>query len=135
MPPSDTAEIVRRFVHEVLNAGDAAAVEALVAPGYIVHSPLEGLTDRPSLLSWLSSFRSSFPDAQWAIEDMICQDDRVCVRLLFSGTQSGEFLGRPATGKAVQITEIHMCRLADGLLLEHWPGTDNLQLLLKLDLL
>ncbi len=125
MPSSDNAEIVRRFVHEVLNAGDAAAVEALVAPDYRAHGALQDLSDRTSLITWLSDFRLTFPDAQWSIEDMVCQDDRVAVRLLFTGTQSGGLQGQPP----VSVNEIHFFRLEDGLLAEHWSGTHDLQTL------
>lgn len=36
------------------------------------------------------------------------------------GTHQDEFMGIPATGKKISITEMHMVRVANGKAVEHW---------------
>jgi len=43
-----------------------------------------------------------------------------------------ELLPLPPTGRAVTWTEMHICRMADGQLVEHWPVIDQLALLQQL---
>ena len=51
------------------------------------------------------------------IDDLIGEDDRVCVRL---------------TASARQIGEIHIFRLRDGLIVEHWHELDAMGLMRQL---
>ena len=54
-------------------------------------------------------FNEAFPDARFLIDDVIGGDGRVGVRARITGTHKGQFLGVPATGKAVdfRIYEFH----------------------------
>jgi predicted ester cyclase len=49
-----------------------------------------------------------------------------------SGTMTGEFGGMPATGKRATWTEIHIGRVANGRLVEHWGLVDQLGMLVQL---
>ena len=60
------------------------------------------------------------------IEDMIAEGDRVVVRLTSSATQSGPFMGLPASGNRYEIAEIHIFRIRDGQVTEHWHQLDML---------
>jgi predicted ester cyclase len=64
------------------------------------------------------------PDLQAHIEDIIAAGDKVAVRLRFRGTHSGEFLGIPATGRAIEYISHEFYRVADGLIAEEWICSD-----------
>ena len=49
----------------------------------------------------------------------------VTTRKLLNGTHKGDFMGVPATGKAVQIQVIDIIRIKDGKYNDHW-GMSNL---------
>jgi predicted ester cyclase len=47
-------------------------------------------------------------------------------------THTGDFFGIPPTGKRVSIDGIHILRIADGRVAEHWGNNDDLGLMRQL---
>ena len=66
------------------------------------------------------------------VEDFLDAGDRFVHRLTASGTMKGEFVGIPATGKHATWTEIHIGRIVNGRLTEHWGVIDQLGMLVQL---
>ena len=66
------------------------------------------------------------------VDDMIAEDDRVAVRLTSSATHAGEFMGMPGSGKRYTIGEIHIFRIRDGRVAEHWHQADFLGMMRQL---
>jgi predicted ester cyclase len=85
-----------------------------------------------SLFQHIEIFEKGFPLYQVKAEDIIEQGDRVAVRVLFTGTHSGEFNGIPATGKTVQLPFIVIYRFEGGKIAEHWLEANHLALLAQL---
>jgi predicted ester cyclase len=79
-----------------------------------------------------SVFDNALPDFHYTIEDVIGEGDKVAVRLSAQGTQTGEFGGIPATGKHATWSEMHIGRISNGMLTEHWGEIDNLGMLQQL---
>ena len=50
----------------------------------------------------------------------------VVTRFVATGTNTGEFNGKPPTGKAVRMQVISMTRLVDGKIAEEWEEGDML---------
>ncbi|HYL40744.1 MAG TPA: ester cyclase [Candidatus Binatus sp.] len=71
-----------------------------------------------------------FPEFQ--IEDVIAEDDRVAVRLITSAIHSGTFMGIPPSGRRYTISEIHIFRITDGQVAEHWHEFDRAALFRQL---
>jgi predicted ester cyclase len=69
------------------------------------------------------------------LEDEICEGDKVVARVLMHGRHVGEFLGQPPTGKEFATKQIHIWRIEDGKLIEHWSVRDDLGQALQLGLL
>jgi len=74
----------------------------------------------------------AFPGIHARIDDIFSTDDRVAVRLTFTGTHKGEFQGIPATGRDVEYTSIELYRVADGRLAEEWIASDTETLMRQL---
>jgi predicted ester cyclase len=51
------------------------------------------------------------------------------VRWTMRGTHLGEFLGVPATGRAVTLTTISIVRMENGRIIDGWRESDRLKLL------
>jgi hypothetical protein len=66
------------------------------------------------------------------IEDIIAEGDRVAVRLTAHAVHEGELMGMPASGKAYTISEIHIFRIKDGKVTEHWREADLLGMMRQL---
>lgn len=66
-------------------------------------------------------------------EEILASGDKTVARVKASGTQNGEFLGMPASGKFVEVRLIDIMRFDDaGLVCEHWGVMDMLSLLQQL---
>ena len=65
-------------------------------------------------------FRSAFPDLHFTIQDQIAEGEKVVTRYTFRGTQQGELMGIPPTGKQVSIEGISIYRVADGKMQQAW---------------
>ena len=128
-------EAARRIYEEALNKRDLELLDQLVAPDYIEHDPLpgqgtglEGVKDRYRMII-------EALDPTFTIEDMIAEGDKVVVRWTNSGTNVGDFLGIPATGRSFSIAGIDVYRLAGGKLAEHWHVVDMFAQMQQLGLL
>ena len=134
MSTEENKAVARRTV-EAINAGDMSLFESLVAPDSVDHTVPPGMPPtRESVKQFLTMFRAAFPDWHYTIEDVIAEGDRVVQRATARGTMKGEFLGRPATGKSATWGEIHIVRLKDGKIVEHWANVDQLGMLQQLGL-
>ena len=72
---------------------------------------------------------------RFEISDLICEDDKVVARVTVRGKHVGEFLGKQPTGKEYAVEHIHIYRIADGMLIEHWSVRDDLGQSMQLGLL
>ena len=75
---------------------------------------------------------AAFPDGKHTFEETYEVGDRVFSRARFSGTHTGDFMGMPATGNEITITELAFDRFADGKLVEHRVEADMLGLMQQL---
>jgi predicted ester cyclase len=69
---------------------------------------------------------AGMPDMHMDMQRMTVDGDCVWVHGRGHGTNTGEMMGMPATGKSVDIDFIDILRFKDGKLVEHWGVTDNL---------
>ena len=70
-------------------------------------------------------FRTAFPDFNVSIDDMIAEGDKIVARTTWKGTQKGEFMGIPSSGKRVSFSVIDIIRISGGKFVEHWGLMDN----------
>ena len=64
---------------------------------------------------WVGPFTRSFPDFQMQVAEIIAEDDLVVGYLRCSGTQLGEWRGRPPTGRRFEdVDEIYIFRVVEG---------------------
>jgi predicted ester cyclase len=108
--------IVRRLVDEVMNAGRLDVLDEIYSP------PMAAAAK-----AWIAPFRASFPDVHMRIVDLVAEGDKVAARFLCSGTQRGEWQGRPGAGQRFeQVAEVFFFELSDGLISRAWGLEDNL---------
>jgi steroid delta-isomerase-like uncharacterized protein len=132
MAVEENKAVIRRYYEDVLNAGDIDALEELAVAQYDERDPLPGqATGREGLRQRVEMLRSAFRP-HFTIEDIIAEQDKVVVRWTNRGTQVGEFMGMPATGKSFTIAGIDIHRLRDGKMAEHWHVVDQLAQLQQL---
>lgn len=132
MTTEQNKALMRRFL-DCSIASDPAEMLSLLSPDYLAHIPT-GPADREGFVKHNAVFNSAFNDKQIIVEDLVAENDRVIARILWRGTQTGEFMGLPPTGRTVDIQAVITERIKDGKLVEHWSLFDRLGMMQQLGL-
>ena len=134
MPAEENKAIVARFIEEVLNRGNLATVDELLAPDFVLHHPAspEGIRGPESQKELITRFRGAFPDFHVTVEDNFGGGDRVAVRFTSRGTHRGELMGIPPTGRQPAWTGIEIYRVTGGKIVARWVNVDLLGLVRQL---
>ena len=130
---TETNKTITRQLLDAINTDNEAAFLAVLAPAVVDHYSLPGLP--PGREGWNMNrkiLRSAFPDCRWDEEDLFAEGDRVVGRYTLRGTHQGDFLGIPATGNAITVSNIHIVRIADGKIVEHWGHGDDMGMMRQL---
>ena len=129
-------DIAVRTQLDYFGAGRYDLAGQMVTPDFVDHEAPPGTPPGPdganAVLRWL---RGAFADLSYEILDAFGAGDRAAVRVITRGTHTGAFLGTPPTGKQFQIEAIHLYRIHDGKVAEHWAKRDDLGLARQLGLL
>jgi steroid delta-isomerase-like uncharacterized protein len=124
---------VSRFFEEVFNKKNVAFIDEYIATDGFDHLlPPNMPPGREGAKQFIGMFLTAFPDLHAHMEDLVAEGDKVVSRTSYHGTNTGAFMGMPATGKAVSISGIDITRLAHGQSVEHWGQLDMLGLLQQL---
>ncbi len=107
--------LYRRFIDEGVGIGRLDTVDEILVSD-IELPTIAGLAEpTPAGLKQVNQgFRASFPDLHGSIEQAFAFGDWVAARVRWTGTNTGDFMGQPPTGKTVSITEIEIVRCQDG---------------------
>ncbi|MBD2184453.1 ester cyclase [Aerosakkonema funiforme] len=124
--------IVLQYYEEFDN-GNLDKIEDMLAPHYVAHIPgsPEPL-NRETFKEFGLMFRSAFPDIRHSFEDVIVDDDKVVTRGSFAGTHQGKLQGLPPTNKRVTVSFIHVDRIENDKIAEHWGEADLMGMLRQL---
>ena len=121
MSVEQSKAIVRRYIEEVLNRGNLAATDEVIASGFVMHPSRPGQKPgREGVKQFAATQRAVAPDWHITIEDMVAEGDRVAVRATGYGTPAQAFFGIPASSKPLTVPWITIYRLADGMIVEAW---------------
>jgi len=89
---------------------------------------------REGLRAIASALRKGFPDMKIRIDLEVAEGDLVASYSTVSGTHKGELFGMPATGKHAEWAEIHIVKIVNGKITEHWGIVDQMGMLRQLGL-
>jgi predicted ester cyclase len=116
MTPSSPAEVVRA-INALRAAGDFDAALRHIAPRSID----QGVEcDRAQWRRKWEGIVTGVPDFAVATLRSIENGEWVANQYRISGTHTGDFFGRPPTGRRFEVTGMDMVRVASGHLVEHW---------------
>ena len=132
MDLEDNKAIVRRFVAEVFVEGRPGTVDELLADDFVPHTWPSTGHPKDDMKAAIDRVGSALADPSFTIDDMIAEGDRVAVRLTTAATQVGSFMGMEPSGKRYEIGEIHIFRLRDGKVAEHWHYFDQMGMMQQL---
>jgi predicted ester cyclase len=125
--------VVREFIDRVFVQLEPDAVDELVADDFQSHAWLTPGTDGKSALRAATGrMGKALDQISFTIDDLIAEDDRVVARLTARARQIGEFMGLPPSNRSYEIGEIHIFRLLDARIIEHWLEADFMGLMKQL---
>lgn len=129
----DNANIVRRFVDEVITQGNIDAAGQYVWEDVVELVPLPGQgPGLQGLKDVLRAMRNGFPDLVFSIDEQISEGDKVVSRFEWTGTHEGDFLGVPPTGRTVHVWGIVIDRLEQGRIKDTRIIMDTMGLMVQL---
>lgn len=115
--------VVTRFNKEFIEKGDLHTFGELVPEDFVNRSAFaagispgrEGVRDYI-----INVLHKALSDISVEIHEQIAEGDTVVTRKTITGMQTGEFMGRPATGNRLSMHLIDIVKLRNGKYAEHW---------------
>ena len=123
-----------RRLYDRLNAGDVDGFGELLAADFVEHEETPGLApSKDGVKAFFRMYIAAFPDLRMDVEDIVASGTKVVARVTATGTNRGEFMGMPATGKRINVQLIDIMRFGDdGLVHEHWGVIDAMAMMQQL---
>jgi steroid delta-isomerase-like uncharacterized protein len=127
---ADYKAMAQRWFSEVINEGKEEVIDELCSADFVDHDPLPGTgADLAGLHDFVRQVRAAFPDLEATAEDILVEGDRLAVRSTFRGTHQGDFMGMPASGKKVEVSNYDFVRFENDMAAEHWGTIDSAALM------
>lgn len=127
-PKEIVEELFRR-----LAVGDDPAVDEFIAEDMINHAAGPQRQGREGWKEILANIDRDLGRCELETHHIIAEGDLVAHHITLTGTHQGStmplFAGVPVTHKPVTWTYIHIWRIADGKIAEHWACRDDVGLL------
>jgi steroid delta-isomerase-like uncharacterized protein len=131
---TDANRALVQRVFDEFNAGNIDIIAGLSSLDFVDHRPPPGATGgtREAVVTAFRNLKEAVPDLRWDVESIISQGDRVGMRATLRGTHTAPVLGLPPTGQAFAMSSLHIFRIADNRVVEHWANQDDWGLLQQL---
>ena len=125
-------EVARQLIERIFVRQEDRAIDELVSEHFVPHTFGPMPAGREGLREGMRRAGAGVSDAKFEIHDLIAEGDRVAARLTSSARHTGTFMGLEPTGNRYSIDEIHLFRIVDGQLVEHWHAFDTMDLMRQL---
>jgi predicted ester cyclase len=128
-------EIYKRFVavNDTLKLGD---LDAFVAADLNFHDMPEGMPNGlAGFKELMKGYFISIPNMEVEIKHIMSEGDLVLAHTGLKGTNTGESMGMPATGKSIAVDAYDCIRIADGKIVEYWSVVDAMKMMMQMGLM
>jgi steroid delta-isomerase-like uncharacterized protein len=125
----DIRKKAEQWLIDFWSKGDYSLAHELHAADYVRHDSPFPINNPDAYVQFIQIYRSAFPDLTFTLEDMLVEGDRVVLRWRATATHTGELLGIPATGKAVNMRGMDLLHFREGKIIESWGVFDSLDVL------
>ena len=114
---SDNKAIARRYFDEILNKGNTAAIDAIIAPDVVFRNPPAVVRGIDAFRKLVATLRSAFPDLHFTVEDEFGEAGKVATRWVMRGSQGT---------RKLDVTGMDIFLISDGKIREVWVSMDSL---------
>ena len=125
--------LVRRHMDEAFTNHNFAVLDETISDEYVDHTnPPDWPLGREGHRQILALYHAAFSGFRYDIEHEVAEGNMVVVRGTYTGTHSGEFFGIAPTGIHIKTTGMHLWRIANNQIVEHWCNNDDLGVMRQL---
>jgi steroid delta-isomerase-like uncharacterized protein len=128
--------VARKALEEVWTSRSAVPAEEVYAADFVSHQhshpTVTDIRGIEQLKSFVREFQAAFPDFVDTVERQIAEGDLVMTQFTSAGTQQGELMRIPPTGKRIEWMGIELARVEGGKIAENWVSWDMYGMLQQL---
>lgn len=125
-------EVILDLYENTLNNRRFERLEQVIAPDY---SNARGGTGPEGFIKGVVDVLNAFPDAQWQVEELVAEGEKVMVKQKMSGTHTGVFQAIQPTGKKVVNEGFVIYEFGNGKIVRHQIQTDRFSFFQQLGVL
>jgi steroid delta-isomerase-like uncharacterized protein len=122
-------------VGQMFSTGKFDDMGKYIADNYIEHQLMPG--QKPGLAGlkeMMTGFRAAFPDMKFTTNHITADSGSIWAHFTMTGTNTGSFMGMPATGKKINVDGIDLLKIVNGKAVEHWGYMDEHAMMQQLGL-
>jgi len=127
--PAVMKNLITRLYDEVWNQGKMDVIDEIYAPNFQTSLVAGG---KEGFKKYVAGFKLGIPDVTFKIDSQFTEGDMVVTQWTVTGTQTGNFMGIPPTGKKATIVGISFNRIENGLIAQSWNSMDMLSAMVQL---
>lgn len=129
---SNKAQELVAELHKGWNEKNWEKIKALHTDDWIDHNMPEGMNDLTGFHNVFILYTTAFPDLQFKPINVISDGKNVSSQYEITGTQTGDLMGIPPTGREVKFRGITQLVMEDGKCAEAWTVLDQLTMMQQL---
>ncbi len=128
----DAERFAERF-NAIFDGPNMDIADEILSEDFVAYVPLAPVLDREGWKAYVSSFYAAISDLRQEVDEIIISEDRVILRVSYTGTHDGPLFGIPATGNPIAINGVGIFRFnEDGLAVENFVNLDLIGLLAQI---
>ncbi len=130
----DNKAKARRLLDTLWNKKDLSIADEMISSNSVPHGPFtnESALGPEGSKAFTAAFINGFPDVRISIDDQEEDGDLVRNWVTYSGTQRGQLMDIPPTGRQATIQALITYRFAGGKIVENWAEWDVQDLMAQL---
>jgi len=116
-----------QFLDEVVGQKNVDAIDNFLSDQFAEHQvlPPGTPTGREGVKGYFRMIEAAFPDLKVTPIMYLADGDKVLAFTKWEGTNTGTFMGKPATNRRVSYNVMDVVTMLDGKATEHWGMDDN----------
>ncbi len=116
---------MRQFYSEVMEKGNLAMLDDLIAPNFVDHHPAPGQEPGAAgVKQFVTAVRNAISGLQVTVEHLVAEGDMVMAHVACRGKHTAELMGIPPSGKDVIMRVSDLVRIENGKAVERWGVED-----------
>jgi steroid delta-isomerase-like uncharacterized protein len=128
---NSNVELAHRFMGAI-DRNDWDAVRDIVTDDFVMEYPGQPPIDKEGFIQFCGGWYAGFPDLVHDIQESVCEDDRVVLRIIVRATHQGDFMGLPATGRTIAVHSAGIGYIRDGRVAKLWALPDVMGMMQQL---